>query len=75
MNITGSSTQLLYAKFNLLVRTRSHEDLRRVIGFRELDPGNGDGGGASVPEDGFTGREAGDEIESLGCCDPGLGTD
>ena len=73
MNITGSSTQLLYTKINLLVGASSHEDLRRVIGFRELDPGNGDGGGAGVPEDGFTGFEVGDEIEGLRCSDPSLG--
>ena len=57
---TSSSPQLLDTKRDLLVRARGHIDRGRVIGLRELDPGDGDGGGAGVPENGFAGGEAAD---------------
>ena len=37
-----------------------------------MDPGDGDGGGAGVPEDGLLGLELGDEVEGLSRGYPGL---
>ena len=48
------------------------KNLRGVSEARELDAGDGDGGGTGVPEDGLGGLELADEVEGLGCCYPGL---
>ena len=72
IRLTSSGPQLLHTKTNLLVRARSNKDLRRIIRFGKLDPGDGDGRGARVPEDRFPGLEVSDEVECLGCCYPRL---
>lgn len=57
---TSGGPQLLDTELDLFVRACGHVDRARVIGLRELDPGDGDGGGAGVPEDGFAGGEGAD---------------
>lgn len=70
---TSSGTQFLDAKIDFLVRACSHEDLRRIVRFRELDTGYGYGRGAGVPEDRFSGGEFADLIKGLGGGHPRLG--
>lgn len=60
------------AEIDFGFRSGGDEDLGGAVTGAELDAGDGDGGGAGVPEDGLAWMEAANEVEGLGCCYPGL---
>lgn len=68
----GGYAELFFEKVDLLLGAGCCVDGFCAGGFGELDAGDGDGGGARVPEDGLSGLELADQEEGLGCGDPCL---
>lgn len=65
--------ELFLEEVDFLLGAGGCVDGRGTGGFGELDAGDGDGGGAGVPEDGLARLEFADEEEGLGGGYPGLG--
>ena len=68
----GSGAELVGAEIDFGLAACRDVDGGGGGGFRELNTGNGDGGSAGMPEDGFALGEFTDEIERLGGRYPSL---